>query len=52
MPLPIIVSAGKFSAGMHNIIFRKVWLNVGCEEDLPQPGDYFAKDLAVGKPRC
>jgi phenylpropionate dioxygenase-like ring-hydroxylating dioxygenase large terminal subunit len=30
-------------------IFRKVWLNVGREEALPKPGDYFVKDLPVGK---
>ena len=28
-------------------IFRKVWLNVGRVEQIPQPGDYFVKDLAV-----
>jgi phenylpropionate dioxygenase-like ring-hydroxylating dioxygenase large terminal subunit len=30
-------------------IFRKVWLNVGREEELPKPGDYLVKDLPVGK---
>ena len=30
-------------------IFRRVWLNVGRLEDIPQPGDYFVQDLAVGK---
>lgn len=28
-------------------IFRQVWLNVGREEQIPQAGDYFVKDLAV-----
>lgn len=28
-------------------IFRKVWLNVGRVEQIPEPGDYFVKDLAV-----
>ncbi|MGH8007048.1 MAG: aromatic ring-hydroxylating oxygenase subunit alpha [Candidatus Binatia bacterium] len=28
-------------------IFRRVWLNVGREEEMPQPGDYLVKDLAV-----
>ncbi|MGH7961130.1 MAG: aromatic ring-hydroxylating oxygenase subunit alpha [Candidatus Binatia bacterium] len=28
-------------------IFRRVWLNVGREEEIPQPGDYLVKDLAV-----
>ena len=27
-------------------IFRKVWLNVGRVEQIPEPGDYFVKDLA------
>jgi hypothetical protein len=29
-------------------IFRKVWLNVGREEEIPKPGDYLVKDLPVG----
>ncbi len=28
-------------------IFRRVWLNVGRVEEIPQPGDYFVQDLAV-----
>ncbi|HEY1850225.1 MAG TPA: aromatic ring-hydroxylating dioxygenase subunit alpha [Candidatus Binataceae bacterium] len=28
-------------------IFRKVWLNIGRVEQIPNPGDYFVKDLAV-----
>jgi phenylpropionate dioxygenase-like ring-hydroxylating dioxygenase large terminal subunit len=28
-------------------IFKKVWLNVGRVEQLPNPGDYFVKDIAV-----
>jgi phenylpropionate dioxygenase-like ring-hydroxylating dioxygenase large terminal subunit len=28
-------------------IFRKVWLNIGRVEQLPNPGDYFVKALAV-----
>src|SRR5262245_51883058 len=28
-------------------IFRRVWLNVGRVEDLPEPGDYVVHDLAV-----
>src|SRR3954451_141571 len=28
-------------------IFRKVWLNVGREEEIPQPGNYLVKDLPV-----
>jgi phenylpropionate dioxygenase-like ring-hydroxylating dioxygenase large terminal subunit len=26
-------------------IFRKAWLNVGREEEIPKPGDYLVKDL-------
>ena len=29
-------------------VFRRVWLNVGRVEEIPQPGDYFVQDLAVG----
>ena len=29
------------------LIFRKVWLNVGRVEQIPKPGDYFVRDLAV-----
>ena len=28
-------------------VFRRCWLNVGRVEDIPEPGDYIAKDLAV-----
>jgi len=29
------------------LIFRKVWLNVGRVQDIPNAGDYFVKDLAI-----
>ena len=29
------------------LIFRKVWLNLGRVEQIPKPGDYFVRDLAV-----
>jgi phenylpropionate dioxygenase-like ring-hydroxylating dioxygenase large terminal subunit len=29
------------------LIFRKVWLNVGRVEQIPKPGDYLVKELAV-----
>jgi phenylpropionate dioxygenase-like ring-hydroxylating dioxygenase large terminal subunit len=29
------------------LIFRKVWLNVGRVEQLPKPGDYLVRELAV-----
>ena len=28
-------------------VFRKVWLNVGRIEQIPNPGDYFVKDLPM-----
>jgi len=28
-------------------LFRRVWLNVGREEDIPKPGNYFVKDIVV-----
>jgi phenylpropionate dioxygenase-like ring-hydroxylating dioxygenase large terminal subunit len=28
-------------------IFRRVWLNVGREEEIPQPGDHFVKEIAA-----
>src|SRR5262245_7885906 len=31
------------------LIFRKVWLNVGRVEQIQNPGDYFVRDLAVCK---
>ena len=30
-------------------VFRKVWLNVGRVEDVPKPGDYIVRNLAVCK---
>jgi phenylpropionate dioxygenase-like ring-hydroxylating dioxygenase large terminal subunit len=30
-------------------IFRRTWLNVGREEDLPEPGSYVVRDLAIAK---
>lgn len=29
-------------------IFRRTWLNVGRVEEIPNPGDYFTKDIAAG----
>jgi phenylpropionate dioxygenase-like ring-hydroxylating dioxygenase large terminal subunit len=28
-------------------VFRRVWLNVGREEDIPKPGNYFVKDMVL-----
>jgi phenylpropionate dioxygenase-like ring-hydroxylating dioxygenase large terminal subunit len=30
-------------------VFRRSWLCLGREERIPKPGDFFVKDLAVGK---
>jgi phenylpropionate dioxygenase-like ring-hydroxylating dioxygenase large terminal subunit len=30
-----------------DLIFRKVWLNVGRVGQIPNPGDYFVKELAI-----
>ncbi|HTT77498.1 MAG TPA: Rieske (2Fe-2S) protein [Candidatus Binataceae bacterium] len=30
-------------------VFRRTWLCLGREERIPKPGDFFVKDLAVGK---
>jgi phenylpropionate dioxygenase-like ring-hydroxylating dioxygenase large terminal subunit len=47
-PLPIepYISREHFEKERERI-FRKVWLNVGRVEQIPNPGDYFVKDLAV-----
>src|SRR5262249_41942576 len=28
-------------------IFRRVWLKVGRDDEIPEPGDYFVKDVAM-----
>lgn len=28
-------------------IFRRLWINLGREDDIPEPGDYMVKELAV-----
>lgn len=47
-PIPIepYISAEYFALERERI-FRHIWLNVGREEQIPQPGDYFVKDLAA-----
>ena len=30
-------------------VFERAWLNVGRVEDVPRPGSYFTKELAVAK---
>lgn len=47
-PIPIepYISREYFAKEQEKI-FRKVWLNIGRVEQIPNPGDYFVKDLAV-----
>ncbi len=46
VPADVFVSEEQFALERERI-FKKVWLNVGRVERLPNPGDYFVKDLAV-----
>ena len=47
-PLPIepYISREYFEKERERI-FRKTWLNIGRVEQIPNPGDYFVKDLAI-----
>ena len=49
-PLPVApyISPDYFALERERI-FRKVWLNVGRVEQIPNVGDYFVKDLSVCK---
>jgi len=46
LPADVFTSAEQFERERERI-FKKVWLNVGRVEQIPRPGDYFVKDLAV-----
>ncbi|TMA51497.1 MAG: Rieske 2Fe-2S domain-containing protein, partial [Deltaproteobacteria bacterium] len=46
VPAAVFTSAEQFEREREQI-FRKVWLNVGRVEQIPHPGDYLVKDLAV-----
>ena len=46
LPAEVFTSAEQFERERERI-FKKVWLNVGRVEQIPRPGDYFVKDLAV-----
>jgi phenylpropionate dioxygenase-like ring-hydroxylating dioxygenase large terminal subunit len=46
LPADVFTSAEQFERE-RELIFKKVWLNVGRVEQIPRPGDYFVKDLAV-----
>src|SRR5262245_31601121 len=47
-PIPIkrYVSRDYFEKERERI-FRTAWLNIGRVEQLPKPGDYFVKELAI-----
>jgi phenylpropionate dioxygenase-like ring-hydroxylating dioxygenase large terminal subunit len=47
-PIPIehCISPQYFERERENI-FRRVWLNLGREEQIPQTGDYFVKEIEV-----
>lgn len=47
-PVPIApyISSERFERE-RELIFRRVWLNVGRVEEVPRPGDYFVRELAV-----
>src|SRR5713226_8348093 len=47
-PVPIepCISPAYFARERERL-FRRVWLNVGREEEIPQAGDYFVRDIAV-----
>ena len=47
-PVPIgpYISPAYFALERERI-FRRMWLNVGREEEVPNPGDYLVKDLPV-----
>ncbi len=49
-PIPIepYISRAYFEKE-RELIFRKVWLNVGRVEQIPNPGDYFVRDLVTCK---
>ncbi len=46
LPLEPYVSRAYFEKE-RDLLFRKLWLNVGRVEQIPEAGDYFVKDLAV-----
>lgn len=49
-PLPVEPYISKeYFEKERNLVFSKVWLNVGREEQIPNAGDYFVKELAVCK---
>lgn len=49
-PVPVEpVVSPEFFEREREKLFRRVWLNVGRVEEIPNPGDYFVKDIAMGR---
>ncbi len=46
LPLEIYTNPDYFERE-RELIFRRTWLNVGRQEEIPNPGDYFVKELSV-----
>ena len=46
VPADVFTSQEQFELERERM-FKKVWLNVGRVERIPNPGDYFVQDLAV-----
>ena len=46
IPVEVFTSEDRFEQEREHV-FKKVWLNVGRVEQIPNPGDYFVKDLAM-----
>src|SRR5437879_892025 len=47
-PVPIAANISpEYFEKEREAVFRNSWLNVGRVEDVPCPGDYFVKDLAI-----
>ncbi len=46
IPVEVFTSGEQFEREREHV-FKKVWLNVGRVEQIPNPGDYFVKDLAM-----
>ena len=46
IPVEVFTSEERFEQEREHV-FKKVWLNVGRVEQIPNPGDYFVKDLAM-----
>ena len=46
IPVEAFTSGEQFEREREHV-FKKIWLNVGRVEQIPNPGDYFVKDLAM-----